>query len=939
MLLKIHRKATVEAPKIAITERVRSYAEATARYREHVRASGEGVSTFPPGELVDGDTTFHVSYNGRIWDTHRTESGPVVRRAAEILLGLASRARAAGVDAGTVNAFVEQHRRALVDELTSIAARFWNGTGSAAAEAKAVMAAGGLDGVHTIAEVEARAEAAARSTAISLTKAPEHALEALAKGSQGEQLGQAARDEIKRRMDAFAVRLGALSHFELSQLENDLRTGTKKPADIGAVIQHAHSGLLSAALIEEYERRGVGYPGTTESRAALLDAEVKEAAQPREIAPDKIGVWGRVLQLRDDIAAKRELARFANARGILDEAESELPSPADFYRSDVDAYDLGVLADAAAARLAEFVPDPPAAPTPAVAAATTATDLDALDDEPPPDETTTLAELVKIAADSVEALRGGDVFRVLNEARRHQVREPGLLDRMTGELIARRKAPAFLSYVLEAAANLDEEHGCNSLGAAVTAGRRLGQEVLAAAVSAAKERTPELVAALDVAVALADALARGQQPAKPNPSHRAAVLAPAATDAADDVDLISVDEANALAQRRDDAASGLLAPRTRPLPVMFPTVHFNGTGRAQLLQQLRDAQTAVAAAQTAPDGRSGRTALRAAIEAVDSAAPHGRDYYPQGDTAYVRARDEHVARIRALERIASQPATRGAVLRDVAEDLAVMINHFNPAPVAETSTTSAERKARAPRAAPRDLTFQELLRAAFTVPGRIRSGIQYLWRYFDATNQQYRDLAADVECALERLVHSGRLAFDQQSHHYSASDSEAAEIRTYTDAQIRKGQATLRRLGPAALKLAKDMDERPLTDVWVKPSELAALAYQAEPTPGQVRELVRVFTDRGLMWRSGTGYLAQRPTVRDEDLAQLLLQEMQESDRREIPVSEFAHSARPSVRLALRGLYGWSTLRRLEELRTSEPVALSYLAGNPRIVLSQVHAA
>lgn len=72
----------------------------------------------------------------------------------------------------------------------------------------------------------------------------------------------------------------------------------------------------------------------------------------------------------------------------------------------------------------------------------------------------------------------------------------------------------------------------------------------------------------------------------------------------------------------------------------LPTVHSNGTGRPQLIEQNREAVTAI----------------RRAIDALYAAAPHGRDYGMPGSAAYSVARDEHVARLRALEKIKNELA-------------------------------------------------------------------------------------------------------------------------------------------------------------------------------------------------------------------------------------------------------------------------------------------
>lgn len=64
----------------------------------------------------------------------------------------------------------------------------------------------------------------------------------------------------------------------------------------------------------------------------------------------------------------------------------------------------------------------------------------------------------------------------------------------------------------------------------------------------------------------------------------------------------------------------------------IPTVHLNGTSSESLLSGYIEAIRAV----------------KAAIQAVTDAAPHGRDYYVQSDAAYTLARDEHVSRMTKL---------------------------------------------------------------------------------------------------------------------------------------------------------------------------------------------------------------------------------------------------------------------------------------------------
>ena len=66
--------------------------------------------------------------------------------------------------------------------------------------------------------------------------------------------------------------------------------------------------------------------------------------------------------------------------------------------------------------------------------------------------------------------------------------------------------------------------------------------------------------------------------------------------------------------------------------MMFPTIHLNGTSRAELRLQYLQAIAALAIAQ----------------KAVQSTCPNGRDYYPQGTRAIDDAIGEHTARLRKL---------------------------------------------------------------------------------------------------------------------------------------------------------------------------------------------------------------------------------------------------------------------------------------------------
>jgi hypothetical protein len=58
----------------------------------------------------------------------------------------------------------------------------------------------------------------------------------------------------------------------------------------------------------------------------------------------------------------------------------------------------------------------------------------------------------------------------------------------------------------------------------------------------------------------------------------------------------------------------------------IPTVHLNGTSKAELIQQVSDAAAA----------------LDEALSWLRGAYPHGRDYYPQGEHALREAQLDHL---------------------------------------------------------------------------------------------------------------------------------------------------------------------------------------------------------------------------------------------------------------------------------------------------------
>ena len=81
--------------------------------------------------------------------------------------------------------------------------------------------------------------------------------------------------------------------------------------------------------------------------------------------------------------------------------------------------------------------------------------------------------------------------------------------------------------------------------------------------------------------------------------------------------------------------------------IATPTVHLNGTSKAELLQGYLEAITA----------------LREASNKIGRAGPNARDYYVQGNDAFTKARDQHVARLTKLAEVQDE-------LEQIAEKLA-----------------------------------------------------------------------------------------------------------------------------------------------------------------------------------------------------------------------------------------------------------------------------
>ncbi len=69
--------------------------------------------------------------------------------------------------------------------------------------------------------------------------------------------------------------------------------------------------------------------------------------------------------------------------------------------------------------------------------------------------------------------------------------------------------------------------------------------------------------------------------------------------------------------------------------MILPTIHSNGTTKDELIKPL------LVVAEK----------LEEAYQALKLCAPNGRDYYPQSNTAIYTATDEHMARLRAIDKI------------------------------------------------------------------------------------------------------------------------------------------------------------------------------------------------------------------------------------------------------------------------------------------------
>lgn len=77
--------------------------------------------------------------------------------------------------------------------------------------------------------------------------------------------------------------------------------------------------------------------------------------------------------------------------------------------------------------------------------------------------------------------------------------------------------------------------------------------------------------------------------------------------------------------------------------MQLPQININGTQRSDLLELYFEA----------------RLALKNAIDALNAAAPHGRDYqtYPTGDQVFYAAQREHVERILKVRQVLAEIET------------------------------------------------------------------------------------------------------------------------------------------------------------------------------------------------------------------------------------------------------------------------------------------
>ena len=90
----------------------------------------------------------------------------------------------------------------------------------------------------------------------------------------------------------------------------------------------------------------------------------------------------------------------------------------------------------------------------------------------------------------------------------------------------------------------------------------------------------------------------------------------------------------------------MLNNTTTKLPT--PSIHLNGTGARGLREQAKEVYSA----------------LDTALRAMKQAMPHGRDYYPQGDSALTAARDAHTEMIIMVTRIQDEYLSLAVAVAD-----------------------------------------------------------------------------------------------------------------------------------------------------------------------------------------------------------------------------------------------------------------------------------
>ena len=82
--------------------------------------------------------------------------------------------------------------------------------------------------------------------------------------------------------------------------------------------------------------------------------------------------------------------------------------------------------------------------------------------------------------------------------------------------------------------------------------------------------------------------------------------------------------------------------------MMTPTIHMNGTSRNSLLDEINDAMRA----------------LSVALEKLALMAPNARDYYPQGEDAFGKARQEHANRLTSVRKVREELKTLAESILD-----------------------------------------------------------------------------------------------------------------------------------------------------------------------------------------------------------------------------------------------------------------------------------